>query len=322
MREGRVNARVVVADDSEIAASYLERLLEADPRIRVVGRASNGAELLGLPERGMAQVVVVDVLMPELSGLSVIRRLAADCAVIAVSSMDPSSVGAMEAIALGAIAFFSKRDLSKESEAHRLRELVKSAAGTLSAPAHRSVVFVVGSTGAISHLETLVGELQGHPLLIVQHLPEGKDLALAQLLTSRGARARVARHGDTLEPAAFVAPIARHMELDAQERIRLVDGPPVNGHRPSGDVLLSSAARLGSRAVGVVLSGLGSDGALGMAKLAEAGGSCFVLNSEDCHAPAMPRAALATSSRVRSVPAKDLGLRVRKAAGFERSKAD
>jgi two-component system chemotaxis response regulator CheB len=227
----------------------------------------------------------------------------------------------MEAMALGAVAFFSKRDLAQASEANRLREAVKSAAGrgtgargARALQAH-STVFVVGSTGAILPLEHLVRDLQGSrvPILVVQHLPEGRDDALPHLLNHASSTATVAAHGAMLEAKTYVAPAGKHMELDAHDRIRLVDSPPINGHRPSADVLLRSAARLGHRAIGVMLSGLGNDGAEGMAALAEHGGICFALHPDDCQAPSMPRAALAASRRVKPVRAMHLGQAVRMA---------
>ena len=307
--------RVVVADDSDIATTFLERLLEEDPAIRVVARARNGAELLALPQHRIAHVVLVDLLMPGLGGLSVIRRLSEYCAVVVVSSVNNESAIAQEALALGAKAFFCKPALAGRLEAQRLREVVKAIAR---APLVRSagrVVFIVGSTGAVVPLERLAQELGplAVPVLVVQHLPEGKAEGLAQLLRARGARAVVARHGEGLDTRLFVAPIGRHMQLDPSDRIRLVDGPAVNQHCPSGDVLLESAVRLGSRAIAVVLSGLGSDGARGIKALAENGATCLTQRPEECAAAYMPRAALSASRHVRAVSVELLGRTIRKA---------
>jgi len=176
MSENAGIIRVVVADDSEIAAAFLERLLETDAQIRVVGRARNGAELLAMPQRGIAQVILLDVLMPEVGGLSVLPQLTARCPVIAISSVAEGSVVPMEALSLGAVAFFSKRDLAKPEEAERLRQAVRSAAGRPSGGTRaarpvraQSVVLVGGSTGAILPLEQLIRDLQGSsvPVLVV-----------------------------------------------------------------------------------------------------------------------------------------------------------
>lgn len=307
---------VLIADDSDIVAACLERLLEEDPQIHVVGRAKNGRELIEHPALKAANVVLVDLVMPELGGLSVIRRLG-HVAVIAVSSEDASSALAEEAKALGAVAYFSKRDLKSQTHAAALREAVKAAGGKGGLMAARPVGFVVGSTGAIRPLENLVLALRGEslPLLVVQHLPDGKAEALAELLHHDDYPARVARHGDALTPGVTIAPAGAHMELDGRERIRLVQGEAVNGHRPSGDVLLQSALRLSGRAIGIVLSGLGNDGAQALAALAEHGGHCFVQHPEDCQAAFMPRAALGASSKVRPVREALLGEAVKRVLG-------
>ncbi len=316
MRKSTGITRVAIADDSDIAATYLQRLLEQDSAIRVVGRAKTGAEALTMPERSIAQVLILDMLMPELGGLSVIRRLSAHIPVIAISSVPQSSAVAMEALALGAVAFFNKKDLSGEQEAQRLRQAVRQASGAAAKRPAKEVVFVVGSTGAILPLENLVRDLHGLalPILVLQHLPEGRDDTLPHVLGQSGTPARLANHGEALEPRIFVARSGRHIELDGQDRIRLFDGKPLDGHCPSGDILLASAARLGHRAIAVILSGLGNDGAQGAARLAEQGGRCFVQHPDDCQAPSMPRAALSASRKAQAVKAVHLGLAVRRAA--------
>ncbi len=308
MRDPAGMTLVLIADDSDIVATSLERLLEQDPHIRVVGRARNGRELVEHPALKAASVVLLDLLMPELGGLSVIRKCG-QCAVIAVSSEEEGSALAEEARALGAVAFFSKRDLASPGKAEALREAVK-AAGAFGASAHgRPVGFVVGSTGAIRPLENLVHALRGEslPLLVVQHLPDGKAEALADLLHHDDYPARVARHGDPLTAGVIIAPAGTHMEVDSRERVRLVRGEAVNGHRPSGDVLLNSALRLGERAIAIILSGLGNDGALPLAALAEHGGRCFAQHPDDCQAAFMPRAAIEASPKVKAVREAFLG---------------
>jgi two-component system, chemotaxis family, protein-glutamate methylesterase/glutaminase len=317
MPEAHRIVRVILADDSDISAALLEQLLEEDPELRVVGRARNGAELLALPARKMAQVVLVDVLMPEVGGLSVIRSLVGQCPLIAVSSVEPSSPVAAEARAMGATAFFCKKNLAQPSEAARLRDAIKAAAGEAKIPELQSVVLIVGSTGATAVLETLVREIADVPvpILVVQHLPEGKEQSLSQLLSFGRTPGRVAREGEPLSPGVIVAPGGRHLKLDDHDRLRLDDSPPINGHRPSGEVLLGSAVRLGKRAIALILSGLGADGSRAMGALAANGGVCLVQHPRDAAAASMPNAALAASRRVRPVRAVDLGRTVRKAVG-------
>jgi two-component system chemotaxis response regulator CheB len=308
---------VVVAEDSEIALAVLEGILEADPSIRVVGRARNGEELLALKTRNIAQVVIVDVLMPQMGGLSVLRKLAHECPVIAVSSVERDSAVAREALALGAVAFFSKRDLTGEHGAERFRTAVKQAHKPSERAPHLSVLFIIGSTGAIGPLETLAQGLVGvaAPIVVLQHLPEGKEHDLARLLSFRGLTTRVAAAGDLLAPGAFVAPSGRHIRLDPYDRFQLDSTPPISGHRPSADPLLRSAIRLGSRAIAIVLSGLGNDGSQSVAALAEHGGTCYAQHPREAQAPSMPSAALSASPCVRPVRIADLSRNLRRMLG-------
>lgn len=307
-------ALVVIAEDSALVTAYLEQLCESDPQIRIVGRARDGKELLELPELPIAQVVLLDLLMPELGGLSLVKRLSDRAMVVAISSEDEGSALAREALALGAAAFFSKRSLAKPAVQQELRRVIKQGAAQFATGRGQAIGFVVGSTGAIAPLEHIVRSLRGTaaPLLVVQHLPDGRAENLAQLLHHQDYPAHVALHGEQLLPGVFIAPTGRHMTIDARDRIALTIGEPVALHRPSGEVLLRSAARLGPRAVAVVLSGLGNDGARALGELAERGGQCFVQHPEEAHAPFMPRAGAAASSKVRLVRDAQLGATLRK----------
>jgi two-component system, chemotaxis family, protein-glutamate methylesterase/glutaminase len=309
-------ALVVIADDSPVVRTYLEQLCERDPQIRVVGRASDGKQLLELPELALARVVLLDLLMPELGGLSLVRRLAERATVIAISSEDSSSALAREALALGATAFFNKRSLNDAAVREQLLRVIKQGAPQAAARG-QAIGFVVGSTGAIPPLEQIVRSLRGTsaPLLVVQHLPDGRAENLAQLLHHESYPAHVALDGEQLLPGVFVAPAKRHLLIDARDRILLSAGARGELHCPSGDALLRSALRLGSRAVGVVLSGLGNDGAQGLAELAEHGGQCFVQHPDEAQARYMPLAGAMASSKVRALREAQLGSTLRKLLG-------
>ncbi|MGK3966571.1 chemotaxis protein CheB [Sorangium sp. So ce118] len=299
-----MTARVLIADDSDIAAALLEAILEEDAGIRVVGRARTGAELLSHPAAAIADVALVDLLMPELDGLSVIRSVAARAGVVVVSSLPRGSAAVREALAQGASDSLEKRDLASAPARARLRAAVLRAARR-PAPAGRGgpVLLVAGSTGAIPALEALargLGDVDV-PVLIVQHMPDGRERDLARALRGLGARARAARAGDALSPEFLLAPSGSHMAIDARERIQLTGDGPVNGHRPSAEVLLASAAPLARRVVALVLSGLGSDGARALLELSDRGARCFAQEPSECSAPDMPRAALLSSPRVRPI---------------------
>ncbi|AUX44258.1 uncharacterized protein SOCE26_057220 [Sorangium cellulosum] len=298
-----MTTRVVIADDSDVAAGLLEAILEEDARIRVVGRARTGAELLALPAVSIADVVLVDLLMPELDGLSVIRAVAACAGVVVVSSLPRGSAAVREAMAQGASDSIEKRDLASASARARLRAAVLRAARRKSQGQGGPVLLVAGSTGAIPALEGLARGLGrvDVPVLVVQHMLEQRERALARALRGLGARARPARAGDALSPEFLLAPSGFHMAIDARERIRLTSDGPVSGHRPSAEVLFASAVPLARRVIALVLSGLGDDGARALPALADGGGLCFAQEPSECSAPDMPRAALLSSRRVRPI---------------------
>lgn len=317
MRSDADITRVVIAEDSDLVTAYIERLCESDPKIRVVGRARDGEQLLALPALAIARVVLLDLLMPGLGGLSLIKRLAEHSTVIAISSEEENSALAREALALGATAFFNKRNLSKPAAQEELRSVIKHGNAPQVAARAQAVGFVVGSTGAIGPLERIVRALRGTaaPLLVVQHLPDGRAENLAQLLHHQSYPAHVALNGEQLLPGVFIAPERKHMALDVRDRILLTNGEPGALHCPSGEMLLRSAQRLGPRAVAVILSGLGNDGAQAMAELAEQGGQCFVEHPEEAQARFMPQAAAIASSKVRFLRGVQLGTTLRRLLG-------
>jgi two-component system chemotaxis response regulator CheB len=255
----------------------------------------------------MADVVIVDLLMPKLDGLSVIRAISAQVAVILVSSLKRDSAAIREAVAQGASEAFSKRDLADGLVRERLRAAVRNARRPCGAMGGRLVV-VAGSTGAIPALASLARGL-GHvpvPVLVVQHMPDQRELDLARALRRLGAHARPARAGDRLSHEFLLAPSGFHMGIDARERVHITRGDPINGHRPSAEVLMRSVVPLSRRVIAVVLSGLSNDGAAALAELAESGAHCFAQEPMECSAPDMPRAALSRSRRVHPIRIQEL----------------
>jgi len=309
--------RVVLAEDSDIAAELIEQILEQDPKIRVVARARDGAELLALPVNSVAQVVLLDLLMPQVAGFSALRQLASQKAVIVVSSEPSDSASAREALAQGAFGYFCKADLTAAHAGGRLRDAVLRAGRKRGPLAGEKIVLIGGSTGAVEPLTRLLRELRKTdvPVLVVQHLPQGREEALVHTLELTGISAEVAQDKALLRPGVLLAPSGRHLQLYDRDRVRLWSGLPINGHLPSVEVLFSSALQVGKNVVAVMLSGLGNDGARAMAELAAMGAVCLAQDPADCRAPSMPSAALAASRAVRPVSLDELGARVRRAVG-------
>jgi two-component system chemotaxis response regulator CheB len=166
---------------------------------------------------------------------------------------------------------------------------------------------VAGSTAAIPALASVSQGLARLlvPVLVVRHMLEQRERDLARTPCGSGASARLARAGDALTPESLLAPSGHHTPIDARERVQLTSEPPVNGHRPSAEVLIRSASPLATRVVAIVLSGLGNDGACVLGGLADKGGLCFAQDPEECAAKGMPRSALGASGRVRPVRIHD-----------------
>lgn len=295
--------RVYITEDSDLSAEILRRTLEASSDIRVVGRARSAEELLSSGGLSNVDVVLLDMWLPGRAGLAVVKQITRECAVIIVSDSPESSPVGREAAAQGAAAVFCKADLSNEAGAERLRAAIRNAARGRPDTPH-PVVAVVGSTGSMNGMKEVALALRETTasLLVVQHMPVGREAAYAEWITTLGVPSRVARTSDAIEVGrGLVASGEGHMVVTTPHRVGLDPRPPLDGHRPSGTILLQSAAILGSRLIAVVLSGMGRDGADAIPGLIERGATCFVQAPEDCVAPSMPMAALAASAAVRSL---------------------
>lgn len=174
------------------------------------------------------------------------------------------------------------------------------------------VVAIASSTGGPAALQEVIPRLPADlnaAYLIVQHIPAGFTRSLASRLDSASAlTVREAQAGDALERGvALIAPGGRHLELDAQGRIALNDDPPLWGVRPAADVMMRAVvARFGSRALGVVLTGMGCDGALGVKAIQGAGGLCLGQDEASSVVYGMPRAAFETGALAQVVALPDM----------------
>lgn len=311
--------RVLVADDSPLCVDAARRALEEVRGISVVAVAVDGARAVELTRATRPDVVVMDVRMPRMNGLDAVAQIMADCPTpILVLTGDPGARSgdlAYEALRRGALELLAKDDLAVcPAQRAALRARVRFLADVpvvrhlrprsrwprraAVRPRRREVVGLVASTGGPAALAAILGALAPDldaALLVVQHLsPSFVDGLAAWLDATSAIRVRVARAGDRPAPGvALVAPDGRDLAIDAFGRVEL--RPPVDpdGHCPSGDTLLTSLAdRHGPRAMGVVLTGMGRDGARGLGALRRAGGVTVVQDEASSAVFGMPRAAL------------------------------
>lgn len=315
--------RVLLVDDSPLARELLRAVLSRFDDIEVVGEAADGMRARTMVSQLRPDVVTMDVLMPMMGGLETIERIMAEHPtpiVVVANTQSDSSRLAIEALERGALEVFPKpRSGFSEEQARQLAHAIRRASrvslaasgrvrpaarpGTVipiarSRLARIEVVGVVGSTGAPHVLKTLVSSLPAsYPcaVAVVQHTAFGFTEALAHWLDAGAAvRVAVAADGARLRAGEVVlAPDDRHLEIDGSGKLHLRGGPPIDGHRPSGTALLASLAQgHGARAAGIVLSGMGRDGADGLAAIETAGGVVAVESPELAVVGGMPKQAL------------------------------
>ncbi len=333
--------RVLVVDDSALMRKLIPQSLLYDPSIEVVGTAMDG--LIGLKkiEELRPHVVTLDLEMPRMDGIEMLRQITRKHRVPVIVVSAHTEEGAsltLKALGLGAFDFVTKPQgaaagqLAQISSELAIKIKVAAASGApkmiITAPAARrkvpgspsklprqpSRIVAIGiSTGGPNALEYLLSQLpEDFPgcLLIVQHMPEGFTATFAQRLNESSAiEVKEAQSGDALLAGrALICPGNRHIKMrrmDHGDVAILADEPRVNGHRPSADVLFHSVAReAGNRAVGLLMTGMGDDGAAGLGAVQAAGGFTIAQSPETCVVDSMPRAAITRgfASRVVSLP--------------------
>jgi two-component system chemotaxis response regulator CheB len=320
--------RVLVVDDSALMRKLIPQMLETDPAIEVVGTAMDGNFCLKKIEELHPHVVTLDLQMPGMNGIDtlkeIMRRQPLPVIVVSSHSTEGASI-TFKALGLGAFDFVAKPQDATAHMADAARELIakiKVAAdskvvrpGTLraapmrpekmvaakSAPAASKTVAIGISTGGPQALEFLLSQLPPDfpgTILVVQHMPEGfTDMFARRLDELCGLRVKEAQSGDVLQAGrVLVCPGSRHMtvrRLPMGDIVVLNDEAPVNGHRPSVDVLFRSVAReFGPLAVAVLMTGMGEDGAQGLGEVKKAGGMTIAQSEESCVVFGMPKVAI------------------------------
>jgi two-component system chemotaxis response regulator CheB len=321
--------RVLVVDDSATMRRLIESVLSREPDIDVVGMASDAAEAREAIKRLAPDVVTLDVEMPQMDGIEFLEKLMRlrPTPVIMVSSHTDSSTDlALQALALGAIDCVGKprpgdpelfadlapkiRVASKARCVRPTRRPAEAAAATRPATQNNCVVAIGSSTGGIEALSAVLERFpaDGPPVVITQHMPENFTKSLAARLNRLcDATVEEARDGAPLQPGMiYVAPGGpTHLQVAGSGTLhcRLRPAPPVSGHRPSVDVLFQSVSKAaGGRAVGVILSGMGRDGAEGLLAMRRSGARTLGQDEATCMVYGMPRSAFEIGAVERQLP--------------------
>lgn len=325
--------RVLIVDDSAIVRKLISDALAGEPDIAVVGGAADPFVARDMILQFDPDLITLDIEMPRMDGLSFLRRLMEHRPVpaIVISSLtQQGSAACLEALRIGAIDVLAKpggpqsvglltRRLIERIRAFRAaprlnlaraRTPVASRVGAgapLTAPRRaRGLIAVGASTGGTQAIEALLTRLPADspPIVIVQHMPAGFTHAFAARLDTVCAMRVVEAAGEeTVERGtAYIAPGDYHLTVHQQGlqlRTRLTQGPPVHYQRPAVDVLFGAVARLqGLPVVGVLLTGMGADGADGMVAMRRAGAVTIAEAEESCVVFGMPKEAIARGGAV------------------------
>jgi two-component system chemotaxis response regulator CheB len=302
--------RAVLVEDSLVQRAHLSRVLEADGDIVVVAEASDAQQAAEAVAQHRPDVVTMDLELPGGGGRAAIERIMSDdpVPILVLSGIidDAHAQPAVEALAAGAVDAMPKPMRWTAEEEAELRRVVRRLGGVRVVGRRRPdrsqpishgdpVVGVAASTGGPAALTALLRGLDGveAPVLIVQHIhPAFVGGFVTWLAGAVPLAVRLAGEGDALEPGTvYVAPGEAHLVLAAGGLVGLRDEPGAL-HRPSGDVLLASLAEHAARTgVGVVLTGMGDDGASGLLAMREAGGVTLAQDEASCTVFGMPRAA-------------------------------
>lgn len=334
--------RLAVVDDSVFVRGALRRIFENHRRVQVVGCASTGEELLTHLDEWAPDVITLDLDMPGMGGLATLDRLAArrKTPVIVLSSCADSAASiTVDAICRDAVDFIDKRELSMTDFASMRRllaERIEALAGASHLPSRAvtpapersglgavpepGVIVIGASTGGPPAIERILRELGSDlpvPIVIAQHMPPGFTAAFAKRLDFiLPFEVREAADGEPLLGGmVLLAPGGRNLSLDRVAG-RVVTAIDADGggavHKPSVDVLFSSAASVfGDHVVAALLSGMGSDGARGMAELRRAGAYTVAQDEHTSVVYGMPRAAIALGAAREVMPLGEIGARIR-----------
>ncbi|MDM7983727.1 MAG: chemotaxis response regulator protein-glutamate methylesterase [Maricaulis sp.] len=314
--------RTLVVDDSALMRMLIPSMLQRSPHIEVVGAASNPFAAREMIQELNPDVITLDVEMPKMDGISFLHKIMTlrPTPVVMVSSLTQKGADVtLKALELGAIDFIGKPTLDLEKNmpllADELIEKVRAAAvskvrshtrkvevkaaAPVSFDTTEALVALGASTGGVETLGRLLGALPPNApgIVIAQHMPAQFTKQFAERINKHCAvQVAEAEQGQRIRPGtAWIAPGDRHLEVrrsGADYVCRLTEEPPVSGHRPSVDVLFNSVAKAcGAQAIGVILTGMGRDGADGLKTMRDAG--CRTIGQDEATSLVygMPKAA-------------------------------
>lgn len=339
--------KVMVVDDSAVVRQVVTGLLSDDPDIEVVAAVADPILAMARMKGQWPDVIVLDIEMPRMDGITFLKMIMAERPTPVVICSTLAETGAktsMEALASGAVAIITKPKIGLkqflEDASDDMLTAVKAAARAnvklLRAAEHKNTADVImpaaekhsamiqttervvalgTSTGGTQALEAVLTSLPRVTpgIVIVQHMPEKFTAAFAERLNSLcQIEVKEAQNNDrVVNSRALIAPGGKHMLLrrtGAQYYVEVLDGPLVNRHRPSVDVLFRSVAKCaGANALGVIMTGMGDDGAAGLLEMRKVGAHTVAQDEASCVVYGMPKEAVKRGGVEKSVPLSAIG---------------
>ncbi len=326
-----MKTKVLVIDDSALIRSLLSEIINSYPDMQVVATAPDPLIARDLIKLHNPDVLTLDIVMPKMDGLDFLERLMRlrPMPVVMVSALtERGSEITMRALELGAVDFVTKPKLAivdgireySDLIADKIRAASKAKIKATAAPSielgksntpntalknqnlsNEKLIIIGASTGGTVAIKSFLTEMPSDcpGILITQHMPAGFTKSFANRLDSIcEIHVKEAEDGDVIKPGhAYIAPGGMHMSVTRVGDnfcTKIDNNSPVNRHKPSVDVLFSSAAAVvGKNAIGIILTGMGKDGAVGMMHMKEAGAFNLAQNEETCVVYGMPKEAIA-----------------------------
>jgi two-component system chemotaxis response regulator CheB len=328
--------RVVVVDDSPTVQQLLVAILQEAEGIQVVGTGATGIDAIRLTERMRPDVVTLDLRMPQMDGLEatrhIMRQTPTPIVIVTGTLMQTEVDITFDALRAGALTVVRTPGLADPDGCEKVVQAVRLMAQVpvvhhwgregMSKPLaqtgttnHRGtqMIGIAASTGGPGALATILRQLSADfcvPVLVVQHVAAGFVQGLAQWLDGvTSLRVGLANHGDTPQPGTvLLAPDDYHLQVNASGIVELCKEPPYRQWRPSANFLFRSLARAyGPRAAGIVLTGMGDDGAEGLRALRQAGGLTIAQDEASCIVYGMPQEAIARNAAGRELTLDQIG---------------
>jgi two-component system, chemotaxis family, protein-glutamate methylesterase/glutaminase len=335
--------KVLVIDDSALVRQTLTEIINGDPHLSVIGTASDPYFAADKIRQLVPDVITLDIEMPRMDGITFLKTLMAQCPVpvVIISSLTQSgSVLALRAIDHGAVEVIAKSEIRNtkehlEESRIRITDAIKAArmvpvkrigfaqSKTVTVIEKKTggiyrttdkVIAIGASTGGTEAIRYLLTNVPSNSpgILITQHMPPGFTKSFAdQLNTLCQVTVKEASDGERIMRGhAYIAPGGKHMELyrsGAQYVIKIRDGELINRHKPSVDVLFNSVARhAGQNALGIIMTGMGRDGAEGLLNMKEAGARTIAQDENSCVVFGMPKEAIKIGAADQILPLQEI----------------